>query len=137
MAEDTIGWTYVNTLLQELQEELAGSRDQERRAGHTLCGPHRDAFGFTLNGEAAHVYASQGQKKSILVSWKMAEARFLEAQSGQPPVLLLDDVFSELDEERTAQLLDLIESFDQVVVTTPGPLRPMVAEQFTEVTLDA
>lgn len=121
----------------ELQEELVANRDQERRAGHTLCGPHRDSFGFTLNGEAAHVFASQGQQKSILVSWKMAEAQFLESQSGQQPVLLLDDVFSELDGERTAQLLDLVEGFDQVVVTTPGPLSPMVAEQFTEVTLDA
>ena len=126
----------AEVLSQELGEELAGSREQERRAGHTLCGPHRDAFGFTLNGEAAHVYASQGQQKSVLVSWKMAEARFLETQSGQQPVLLLDDVFSELDGERTTQLMNLIGVFDQVVVTSPGSLSPAVAEQFALVDLN-
>jgi len=126
----------AEALSDELGDELAGSREQERRAGHTLYGPHRDAFGFTLNGEAAHVYASQGQQKSVLVSWKMAEARYLESQSGQLPVLLLDDVFSELDGERTSQLTNLIEAFDQVVVTSPGSLRPDVAEQFTRVNLD-
>jgi DNA replication and repair protein RecF len=57
--------------------------------------------------------------KSVLLSWKMAESRFLESRSGHQPVLLLDDVFSELDETRSRQLLLLADDFEQVVLTTP------------------
>ena len=90
-----------------MQEELDELRDREDKAGHTLCGPHRDAFIFTLDGEVAEIFGSQGQLKSILVSWKMAELRHLESVTRQQPVLLLDDVFSELDQDRCQRLLHL------------------------------
>ncbi|MFH1572266.1 MAG: DNA replication and repair protein RecF [Gemmatimonadota bacterium] len=124
-------------LVAELVGELAAVREQEQRAGFSLCGPHRDGLTFTLDGEAADIYGSQGQLKSILVSWKMAELRFLQAQSGQQPVLLLDDVFSELDGQRSRELLSLIRDFEQVVLTTPRPLDLSGGPVFAEIDLDA
>ena len=102
-----------------LLQELRADPTKEERAGHTLSGPHRDSVGFTLDDSPAETYGSQGQLKSVLLSWKMAESRFLESRSGHQPVLLLDDVFSELDETRSRQLLLLADDFEQVVLTTP------------------
>ena len=116
---DDAGLLSAEVMAEEMTRELAEYRDRERHAGHTLCGPHRDALTFTLDGVAADLYGSQGQLKGILVAWKMAELRFLEGCSGQRPVLLLDDVFSELDEVRSAELVALVEDFDQVLLTAP------------------
>ena len=87
--------------------------------GHTLNGPHRDDLRFSLNGESAEVYASEGQLKTVLISWKLAEARYMEEKTGRQPVLLLDDAFSELDPGRTGKLLDIVNEFEQVIATTP------------------
>ena len=122
-------------LCAELQEELDQGRDRERLSGHTLCGPHRDVISFELNGEPAETYASQGQRKSLLIAWKMAELRFLEARNGQQPVLLLDDVFSELDGERTRELLTLVTDFGQVVITAPKSPREKLPARFSEIPL--
>ncbi|MFC1526305.1 DNA replication/repair protein RecF [Candidatus Latescibacterota bacterium] len=124
-------------LEEELIEELAQGRESERRAGFTLCGPHRDAFAFTLDAEAADTYGSQGQLKSILLSWKMAELRFLEDRSGQQPVLLLDDALSELDPERSVQLLSLAQDFEQVILTSPRRPSEELGPAMTQIDLDA
>lgn len=118
-----------------LRRELAEDPGREERAGHTLSGPHRDGFGFTLDGESAAVYGSQGQLKGVLLSWKMAESRYLEARSGEQPVLLLDDVFSELDEVRSRQLLRLTEGFEQVIMTAPRTPIDAVGDRFTPIML--
>ncbi|HIG52614.1 MAG TPA: DNA replication/repair protein RecF [Candidatus Handelsmanbacteria bacterium] len=109
----------LEALRAELKEALERRRDQEAQMGHTLSGPHRDDLKFTLNGESAEIYASEGQLKTVLISWKLAEARYMEEQTGRQPVLLLDDVFSELDPGRTGKLLDIINEFEQVIATTP------------------
>ncbi len=109
----------LEALRTELKEALERRRDQEAQMGHTLSGPHRDDLKFTLNGESAEIYASEGQLKTVLISWKLAEARFMEKQTGRQPVLLLDDVFSELDPGRIGELLDIINEFEQVIATTP------------------
>ena len=111
----------------ELEQQLREKAGQERRVGHTLCGPHRDDLVFLLNEQPADSYASEGQLKTILIAWKMAEARLLEQLSHVQPVLLLDDVFSELDALRVHELLGMVDEFDQVIATTPqepdAPLR--------------
>ena len=111
--------TELEALRNELGEALDRRREQEAQMGHTLSGPHRDDLKFTLNGESAEAYASEGQLKTILISWKLAEARYMEKQTGRQPVLLLDDAFSELDPGRTSELLDIINEFEQVIATTP------------------
>ena len=73
---------------------------------------------FTLDNKAAHQFASKGQLKSVLLSWKLAEATYLEKQTGWRPVLLMDDIFSELDPKRSDALLAMIPSFGQVVLTS-------------------
>ena len=119
----------------ELHEELETARERERLSGHTLCGPHRDVISFELNGEPAEMYASQGQRKSLLIAWKMAELRYLEARNGQQPVLLLDDMFSELDGERIRELLNLVTDFGQVVITAPKSPHEKLPARFTEIPL--
>ena len=104
-------------------EEILAAALQRRRAeevalGFTLIGPHRDNLIFLLDGRRAHEFASKGQLKSVLLAWKMGEANYLEARTGQQPVLLMDDIFSELDSKRAFSLLDLATSFGQVVLTS-------------------
>ena len=120
---------------EEFAQELALNRHQDSRARHTTKGPHRDVFAFTLNGEPADTFGSQGQLKSLLLSWKMAELRFLQKRYGSRPVLLLDDVFSELDEERSECVMGMIGEFDQVVLTAPK-LPPLAQHRLAEICLD-
>ena len=109
----------LEALRAELREALCRRREQETQMGFTLCGPHRDDLKFALNEEPAEVYASEGQLRTVLISWKLAEARYMEEQTSQQPVLLLDDAFSELDSGRIGELLDIVGEFEQVVATTP------------------
>ena len=109
----------LEALRAELREALGRRREQEAQIGYTLCGPHRDDLKFTLNKEQADLYASEGQLRTVLISWKLAEACYMEEQTGRQPVLLLDDAFSELDSGRIGELLDIVGEFEQVIATTP------------------
>ena len=124
-------------LVDELEEELIRRGDQERQLGYTLSGPHRDDLSFKLNEQPADAYASEGQLKTMLIAWKMAEVRFLEQRSENQPVLLLDDVFSELDGQRVAEFMKIIDEFDQVIVTTPQEQDEGVRAPFTQIGLPA
>ena len=101
-----------------LFEALTTRLPQEVELRYTLTGPHRDNLIFALDGKAAHQFASKGQLKTVLLSWKLSEATFLERQTGWRPVLLMDDVFSELDPKRARAVLNMIPDFGQVVVTS-------------------
>lgn len=101
-------------LLEALQERRP--RDMER--GFTTVGPHRDRLTFELDGREAHRFGSKGQMKSVLLSWKLAESGYLLDRTGEEPVLLMDDVFSELDEERAVGLLEHISGGEQQVFLT-------------------
>lgn len=90
----------------------------ECERGVTLAGPHRDDIVFTVAGRDARVFASQGQQRTIALAWKLAEVRVVTAVSSKTPVLLLDDVMSELDSSRRAALTDLIQQDIQTFVTT-------------------
>ena len=120
-------------LKEELLAELVQKREIELQYGYTLCGPHRDDLVFTLDDQPAYFFASKGQLKTVLVSWKMAEVKFLEQQSGHQPVLLLDDVFSELDSRRTGKILEVLDEFNQVVVTTSQELERSIYGKFQEI----
>ena len=101
-----------------LAAALRKRRAEEAALGFTLSGPHRDNLIFLLDGRKAHEFATKGQLKSVLLAWKLGEANYLEAQTGRRPVLLMDDIFSELDRKRAFSLLDLVTSFGQVVLTS-------------------
>lgn len=84
---------------------LEARRGEELRAGQSLCGVHREDIELLLDGQPAKIFASQGQQRSVVLSLKMAEAAAAAQITGEHPVLLLDDVLSELDESRKAYLL--------------------------------
>ena len=100
--------------------ELRLARDLER--GFTSVGPHVDDLELALGAHAARAFASQGQARALVLAWKVAEIENLQAHSGFLPLLLLDDVSSELDPERNQFLMGyLAESGAQVFLTTTDP----------------
>ena len=88
--------------------------------GSTKIGPHQDDLEFYINDLDAKMYASQGQQRSIALSLKLAEINYLKTKTGTYPVLLLDDVLSELDKNRQLKLLDAINENVQTFITTPS-----------------
>ncbi|HEY3317683.1 MAG TPA: DNA replication/repair protein RecF [Coriobacteriia bacterium] len=97
---------------------LSARADEERARQVTLVGPHRDDIVFSIYGNEARTYASQGQLRTIALAWKLAEVRVVEEIAHREPVLLLDDVMSELDEERRAALTGVVRRDVQTFVTT-------------------
>ena len=89
--------------------ELAQARDRERSARATIIGPHRDDVQLLVEGRPAAEFASEGQKRSIAIALKMAQAEYLTNLHGFAPVLLIDDVMGELDVHRRSGLLPLLE----------------------------
>ena len=105
------------------QEALEAVRERELLQGVSLVGPHRDDFQFLVNGRELAVFGSRGQQRTAALSLKLAEARFMTDRTGERPVLLLDDVFSELDGFRREYLLSWITGWDQALLTTAEPER--------------
>ena len=99
-------------------EALSERADEEIRRGATLVGPHRDEVAFSVDGRPARTFASQGQQRSIVLAWKLAEVEVTRDILGRPPVLLLDDVMSELDEVRRSALLKVVTGQVQTIITT-------------------
>jgi DNA replication and repair protein RecF len=91
--------------------------EREIGAGASLLGPHRDDLLFHLNGISAATFASRAQQRTIAVALRLAEARYLLERRGESPVLLLDDVLSELDGRRRAAVLAAIADYEQALVT--------------------
>lgn len=94
------------------------ARAEERARRSTVAGPHRDDVVFEVDGKDAKVFASQGQQRSVALAWKLGEVRAISEISGHDPVLLLDDVMSELDKERRTQLGEVVCATTQTVLTT-------------------
>lgn len=93
-------------------------KEMEIRKGTTLVGPHRDDIVFKLDDKNAHLYASQGQQRSIALSIKLAEIQLVHHLTNEFPLLLLDDVMSELDHGRQSALLNYIHGKTQTFITT-------------------
>ena len=112
-----------------LQSDVAA----ERARHTTTVGPHHDDLVFTLGGQPARSFASQGQQRSIALAWKIAEIDVVTALTGTRPLLLLDDVMSELDEQRRAALTEYVGTVAQTVITTANIdyFRPELLERAT------
>jgi DNA replication and repair protein RecF len=131
---ETLGWCYddrcglnggtppgpmdAETVESALREELVRRRHEERRRATTLVGPHRDDITLLIDGHDARVFASQGQQRSVALAWKMAEVDLIEEVSRVRPILLLDDVMSELDARRREALGAAVKGRTQAFVTT-------------------
>jgi DNA replication and repair protein RecF len=101
-----------------LARRLRETAEKELWNGATLVGPHRDDLAFALDGRDLSSFASRGQQRTAILALKLAELDLLAALDGRPPLLLLDDVFSELDPARRAHLVRRIATLPQAFVTT-------------------
>jgi DNA replication and repair protein RecF len=105
----------------ELMEALTRSSDDDRYRGYTTVGPHRDDIELSLEGRDARRQASQGEQRSLALALRLAGHELVRQRRGMDPLLLLDDVFSELDPVRSNRLLGLLPA-GQTLVTTASPL---------------
>ena len=119
-SSENIGLVYESALLQtSLTDLLRRQRDKDLLLQRTTQGVHRDDLGITLRGQPFKTTASQGQRKSLLFALKLAEFELLREIKGFPPVLLLDDVFEKLDEQRMYNLLHqvCVQNTGQIFIT--------------------
>lgn len=102
----------------DLLSAVQNSRVEDLRRGATSVGPHRDDVEIRIGDRDARAFGSQGQQRTAVVSLKQAEAALITRRSGEPPILLLDDVLSELDAARRAALFEAMDGAGQVVITS-------------------
>jgi DNA replication and repair protein RecF len=108
----------TETTRDALRRRISETREKEMWNGATLIGPHRDDVIFESGDRELSTFASRGQQRTAILAYKLAQLDLLTASTGQPPLLLLDDVFSELDPDRRAHLVRRIGALPQAFVTT-------------------
>lgn len=101
-----------------MQKEIEKNIGKERKQGQSLVGPHRDDFCCVINEKEARLYGSQGQQRTIALCLKLAEVDLIRADAGEPPVLLLDDALSELDENRQEYILKNFNDLQTIITCT-------------------
>ncbi|USS90437.1 DNA replication/repair protein RecF [Fructilactobacillus carniphilus] len=110
--------TSVDMIYTALLQKFADHQEKEIQQGTTLYGPQRDDLRFLVNGKDVATFGSQGQQRTAALATKLAEIDLMKAETGEYPVLLLDDVLSELDELRQTHLLTAIQNKVQTFLTT-------------------
>jgi len=103
---------------EEFFEKMQVQFENDVRGGNTRIGPHRDDLLFEIDGKDMSLYASRGEWRSLILALKLAEMEFIEEKKGSKPILLLDDVFSELDEFRQNYLLETLSGVQTFITTT-------------------
>jgi DNA replication and repair protein RecF len=112
----------------DLAAALAGARDEDVRRRTSTVGPHRDEVELVLDGLPARTQASQGEQRSLALALRLGVHHLVAERVGVPPVLLLDDVFSELDAAHSHALVELLPR-GQALLTTAGELPEGVAPE--------
>ena len=107
-AAEELRMEYAPSVRGDFLVQLRQSEARERSMRTTLVGPHRDDLRLTLDGKSVSQFGSEGQKRSVAIAMKMAQAEFLTALHGSPPVLLIDDIMGELDVKRRSGFLPLL-----------------------------
>jgi DNA replication and repair protein RecF len=110
--------TYAPNPPGEFGEALAANLEAEVRRRTTLVGPHRDDLRLLVDGRPLAAYGSQGQQRTAVLACKVAEYDVMRARTGDAPILLLDDVLSELDPQRAGGFLGAVSGFEQAFLTT-------------------
>jgi DNA replication and repair protein RecF len=119
-SRETVSLDYLNSLGErDFKTALLTSLSRDRAVQYTTVGPHKDDLEFTLDQFSLKKFASQGQQKSYLLALKLAQFEFIKQQKNIRPLLLLDDVYDKLDEERFTKLLEMVsgDRFGQVFIT--------------------
>jgi DNA replication and repair protein RecF len=120
----------ITNIEDSMRTKLVADRRRDLARGSTSSGPHVDDLELVLDGKSAKLYASQGQLRAIVLALKIAEIEFLREKLGDSPVLLLDDVSSELDPKRNAQLFDFLKSVPcQAFITTTHRGHVLLSEE--------
>lgn len=117
--QENIVLTYETCI--DFARELAAARERDLRLRTTTVGPHRDDIAILINGQDVRIYGSQGQQRTVALSIKLAELNLFADITGERPILLLDDVFSELDSSRQSRLLTAIKQTQVIITTTEAP----------------
>lgn len=123
---ETLSLRYVSQLqgddLQQVQKQylnlLNQSRKEDIRRGVTLKGPHHDDIEIETDGISSRMFASQGQQRTVVLSLKLSQLQYIQQEVGEAPVLMLDDVFSELDQRRQQMLMKNISGWQTILTTT-------------------
>jgi DNA replication and repair protein RecF len=119
-----------------LYQDLKTGIERDMRLGFTSIGPHRDDIKFTLNGEDVKLYGSQGQQRTVALSLKLAETETFYNKFNEYPILILDDVLSELDKKRQRKLVGAVEKM-QTIFTATGLDRTVFKNKpFTRLTVE-
>lgn len=105
-------------LQNNLYKAIVEAREKDKELGFSTVGPHRDDIKIEINGKDSRKFASQGQQRTIALAMKLGEVVIYKNEIGEPPVLLLDDVLSELDESRQKLLLQLTDGFQTILTCT-------------------
>jgi DNA replication and repair protein RecF len=133
---ERIAITYApSTGERDIADDLADNVENEIRRRQTLVGPHRDDLRLELDGRPLAAYGSQGQQRTAVLALKVAEYEVMRSRSGDAPILLLDDVLSELDGERASGFLAAVGGFEQAFLTTTE--RPSTVDNGTSFAIRA
>lgn len=108
----------ADAIAPQFADRLRGEQAESIRRGVTLSGPHRDELRLLINGRDAGLYGSRGQARTAVMALKLAELAWMRQRTGEPPILLLDEVIAELDASRRAYLLERIDGSAQSLLTT-------------------
>ena len=123
-------------LKEQLFEELQRNYERDVRMGYTSIGPHRDDLDFLINGQDAKNFASQGQTRTAALSVKLAEMEIFKQLSGEYPVLILDDVMSELDLPRRKKLVERVLYGRQTILTCTHAERVLYGRQTNKIRIE-
>lgn len=125
--ESNLHTTDFETLLKE-------NLNKDRSAQFTTAGPHKEDLNFLIHNQPIKKFGSQGQQKSFLIALKLAQFDFIKTQAGVPPIVLLDDVFDKLDQDRVALIMQLVESdhFGQIFLSDTHQERTLAALETTQ-----
>ncbi len=117
-SQESVGIEYAPATTLPLEEAYAASLEADERAGCTTVGPHRDDLRLSIAGKAASDFASEGQQRTLATALQLAQSSLLHVETGRAPLLLIDDVFGELDPARRKALLSSLPVEAQVFITT-------------------
>ncbi len=108
-------------ILEAYQQRIEAIATRETESRYSLIGPHLDDFIFDLNRHPARAYASQGQRRSISIAVRLAQAELIKEASGDTPIMMFDDVLAELDANRAHHLIEMLNPEHQIFIATPNP----------------
>jgi DNA replication and repair protein RecF len=107
-----------SSIRESFLEQLREITSEEIQRGMSLIGPHRDDLRFLAGGVDMNIYGSRGQQRTLVLALKLAEAKLLAKETGEQPIMLLDEVMSELDEARRRYLMKVVKNSQQAILTT-------------------